>query len=116
MLRMLLAALEGIGIAFDAIRANKVRAALTIMGVAIGVFVVVAMSSVVKGINESFAKDLEAAGPTSFYVYRRPMNTINSCDPTEQDCPERRNPGITIAEPNAIDRLPSIQAVTPHVA
>ncbi len=108
-------ALEGVGIAFDAIRANKVRAGLTILGVAIGVFVVVAMSSVVKGINESFARDLEAAGPTSFYVYRRPMNTINSCDPTEQDCPERRNPGITIAEAKAIERLPSIEAVTAHV-
>ncbi len=55
-------ALEGVGMAVDSIRANKVRAALTIMGVAIGVFVVVAMSSVVRGINESFAKDLEAAG------------------------------------------------------
>ena len=109
-------ALEGVGIAFDAIRANKVRAGLTILGVAIGVFVVVAMSSVVKGINQSFAKDLEAAGPTSFYIYRRPLNTINSCDPTEQDCPERRNPGITIAEANAIERLPSIEAVTAHVA
>ena len=31
---------EGVGIAFDAIRANKVRASLTIMGVAVGVFVV----------------------------------------------------------------------------
>ena len=108
-------AMEGVGIAFDAIRANKVRAGLTILGVAIGVFVVVAMSSVVKGINESFARDLEAAGPTSFYIYRRPMNTINSCDPTEEDCPERRNPGITIREAEAIERLPTIQAVTAHV-
>ena len=61
-------AFEGVGMALDAIRSNKVRAALTLMGVAIGVFVVVAMSSVVRGINESFAKDLEAAGPTSFYI------------------------------------------------
>ena len=38
---------EGVGIAFDAIRANKVRAGLTIMGVAVGVFVVVAMSATV---------------------------------------------------------------------
>ena len=53
---------EGIGIAIDALRANKSRAALTILGVAIGVFVVVAMSSVVRGVNESFARDLEAAG------------------------------------------------------
>jgi putative ABC transport system permease protein len=52
-------AFEGVGMAVDSIRSNKVRAALTIMGVAIGVFVVVAMSSVVRGINESFARDLE---------------------------------------------------------
>jgi putative ABC transport system permease protein len=109
------AALEGVGIAFDAIRANKVRAGLTILGVAIGVFVVVAMSSVVTGINESFAKDLEAAGPTSFYVYRRPLNTMQSCDGTDETCPDRRNPGITIAEAEAIEALPSIQAVTAHV-
>ncbi len=108
-------ALEGVGIAFDAIRANKVRAGLTILGVAIGVFVVVAMSSVVKGINESFARDLEAAGPTSFYIYRRPMNTMQSCDGTDETCPERRNPGITIAEAKAIEDLPSIEAVTAHV-
>ena len=73
-------AFEGVGMALDAIRSNKVRAALTIMGVAIGVFVVVAMSSVVRGINESFAKDLEAAGPTSFYIYRRPIHGFQACD------------------------------------
>ena len=73
-------AFEGVGIAFDAIRANKVRAALTIMGVALGVFVVVAMSSVVRGINESFRRDLEAAGPTSFFVYRRPIGGFSACD------------------------------------
>jgi putative ABC transport system permease protein len=31
---------EGVGIAIDAIRSNKVRAGLSIMGVAVGVFVV----------------------------------------------------------------------------
>ena len=37
--------LEGSAIALDSIRANKVRAALTILGVAIGVTVVIAMAS-----------------------------------------------------------------------
>ena len=40
---------EGVGMALESIRSNKVRAALTIAGVAIGVFVVVAMGAVVNG-------------------------------------------------------------------
>ena len=106
---------EGVTIALDALRANKARAGLTIMGVALGVFVVVAMSSVIRGVNESFRRDLEAAGPTSFYVYRRPIGGFNSCDGTVETCPERRNPAITMDEVEAIERLPTIRAVTAHV-
>ena len=106
---------EGVTIALEALRANKSRAGLTIMGVALGVFVVVAMSSVVRGINESFRRDLEAAGPTSFYVYRRPIGGFASCDGTVETCPERRNPAITLAEVAALERLSSIRAVTSHV-
>src|SRR5256885_15777286 len=108
-------ALEGVGMAVDSIRANKVRAALTIMGVAMGVFVVVAMSSVVRGINESFARDLEAAGPTSFFIYRRPISGFQACDGSDETCPERRNPALTIDEATAIERLPTIKAVTAHI-
>jgi putative ABC transport system permease protein len=108
-------AFEGVGIALDALRSNKVRAGLTIMGVALGVFVVVAMSSIVRGINESFRRDVEAAGPTSFFVYRRPIGGFNVCDGTDETCPERRNPGITMDEVAAIERLPSVRAVTAHV-
>ena len=105
---------EGVGIAFGALRANKVRASLTIMGVAIGVFVVVVLSSIVKGVNDSFARDLEAAGPTSFYIYRRPIN-MSGCDGTDETCPERRNPPLTVGEADAIERLSTIKAVTVHV-
>ena len=111
-----LQAFEGVGIALDALRANRVRAFLTIMGVAVGVFVVVALSSVVRGINESFARDLEAAGPTSFYVWRRDIQAFRSCDGTDETCPDRRNPMIRAEEAKAIERLPSIYAVTSHVA
>ena len=114
-LRRIASALEGVGMAIDALRANKVRAALTIMGVAIGVFVVVAMSSVVRGINESFAKDLEAAGPTSFYIYRRPIGGFTACDGSDDTCPERRNPALTTDDARAIENLPTIKAVTAHV-
>lgn len=109
--------LEGVSIALDAIRSNKGRAALTILGVAVGVFVVVALSSVVRGVNESFARDVAAAGPNSFFVYRRPVSGFQSCDPTDPNsCPDRRNPPITNEEALGIGRLESIYAVTQHVA
>jgi len=103
-------AFEGVGIALDSLRANKVRAALTIMGVALGVFVVVAMSSVVKGINESFRRDLEASGPTSFFIYRRPIGGFTR--PPEWT---RSNPGISMDEVRMLERLPNIKAVTAHL-
>lgn len=106
---------EGIGIAFDAIRSNKVRAALTILGIAVGVFVVVTLSAAVHGINASVAKDLESAGPTSFFVFRRPVSLAEICDGTEDTCPSRRNPPITLAEANMISQLPEVAVVTTHV-
>jgi putative ABC transport system permease protein len=111
----LLTVLEGVLIALDAIRSNKVRAGLTIMGVAVGVFVVVAMSSVVRGVNESFARDLEAAGPTSFFIYRRPIQAFRSCDGTDETCPERRNPPLTLDDARLLERLAPIRAVTVHL-
>ncbi|PID59839.1 MAG: peptide ABC transporter permease [Ignavibacteriae bacterium] len=45
---------EGLIIAFNAIRANKVRSILTTLGIVIGVASVVLMSTAIKGIDESF--------------------------------------------------------------
>jgi putative ABC transport system permease protein len=106
--------LEGVLIAFDSIRANKVRAALTISGVAVGVFVVVAMSGAVYGIKSSVGKDIAAAGPTSFFVFRR-GDFFENCDGSDETCPSRRNPRITLREAEAIGRLPSVGVVSPHL-
>jgi putative ABC transport system permease protein len=106
----LLLVLEGVGMAIEAIRGNKVRAGLTIAGVAIGVFVVVAMGAVVNGIQTSFKQDLEEIGATTFIVQRRGAG-INACDGTDEKCPDRRNPPITVGEWDMIKRLPGVQEV-----
>ena len=104
---------EGVGIAFDAIRSNKVRSALTILGVAVGVFVVVAISGAVHGINTSVARDFEAASPTAFFVYRFPI-TLEACDGSDDTCPWRHNPRVTLEEADAIARLTSVRGATAH--
>ncbi len=101
---------EGVRIALESIRANKVRAGLTILGVAVGVFVVVVISAAVHGINQSVAKDFEATGPTSFFVSRYPI-TFEACDGTGETCTWLRNPAITWTEIEALERLSSVAAV-----
>jgi len=105
---------EGVLIALDAIRTNKVRASLTILGIAVGVFVVTAMAAGVHGINEGVTKSLEAAGPTTFYVTRWPMG-VNNCNGSADSCPWRHHAPLTINEATSIAMLPSIHGVIAHV-
>jgi putative ABC transport system permease protein len=100
--------LEGVSIALDALRQNKVRAALTISGVAVGVFVVVAMGAAVHGMRASFQSDLDEFGAASFRVSRRNPG-FNSCSEFDGEvCPERRYPGVSLAEWRALQQLPEI--------
>lgn len=108
----LFALFEGVGIALEAIRSNRVRAALTIGGVAIGVFVVVAMAAAVHGITASFRQDVEAIGATSFQVTRRLSVGPSACDGSDENCPDRRNPAITAEDAELIRRLPGVFSVT----
>lgn len=105
----LLALLEGVGIALDSIKSNRVRAALTILGVAVGVFVVVVISASIHGINESVAKDFEKTGPTTFFLSRYPI-TFEACDGTDDTCKWRHNPRLTYDDYKALNELPSIRA------
>jgi putative ABC transport system permease protein len=103
---------EGMGIALDSIRANKVRAALTILGVAIGVMVVIAMASAITGINRSVSAQLETLGPKTFFVQRFFSGGLNISDGSDELSPWRRNPWLKVAEARALARLPSVQDVT----
>jgi putative ABC transport system permease protein len=101
--------LEGVGIALESIKSNRVRAALTILGVAVGVFVVVVISAAIHGINASVAKDFESAGPTTFFVSRYPI-TFEACDGTDDTCKWRHNPRLSYADNKVLNALPSVRA------
>lgn len=101
---------EGVGIAVEQLRSNRVRAALTILGIAIGVFVVVVMSAAIHGINRGVAQEFEKAGPTTFGVNRFPIS-LEACDGSDETCKWRNNPPIRLSEVAAIRRLETVQGV-----
>ena len=103
--------LEGSVIALDSIRANKVRAALTILGVAIGVTVVIAMASAITGINRSITNILESAGPKTFFVQRYWSGGLDVSDGSDEMSPWRRMPWVTAEEAELIRNLPSVRDV-----
>ncbi len=99
---------EGVLLALSAVRANKTRASLTILGVAIGVMVVIAMASTINGIQSSVTDMVSRAGPTSFYVMRffRAGIQLSGRNPAWQ-----RRPQVTRDEAEMIRRLPDVADV-----
>ena len=48
--------------ALDTLRSNKLRSALTILGVSVGVVTVIFMVSIIQGLNRAFADQIESLG------------------------------------------------------
>ena len=103
---------EGVGIALASLRASKARAALTILGVAIGVMVVMLMAAMISGINKSVAGVFESIAPQTFLVWRFFQAGVNVSDGSDENSPWRRNPPIDELEADRIRLLPSVRYVT----
>ena len=63
---------EGLRISFAALRANKMRSALTTIGIVIGIVTVTLMNTAINGINEAFRQNLAALGSDVLFVQRWP--------------------------------------------
>jgi putative ABC transport system permease protein len=103
---------EGIGIAWDALRSNKVRASLTILGIVIGVATVMAMAAIITGIRSSVTGELEALGPKNFVIERFDQTQMNFVNDGSRRPPWEGKPPITLTEAELIRSLPSIRSVT----
>ncbi|MBN2346118.1 MAG: ABC transporter permease [Candidatus Aminicenantes bacterium] len=99
--------------ALDSIRVNKLRSALTILGIIIGVLTIVGMVSVIGGINASFAQQLEAMGANVLFVSRYEPGIHLGRMPEEL----RRRRKLSFAEAAALESAcPSVAAATPQVS
>jgi len=99
--------LEGVGIALESIRAHKMRAALTILGVAIGVMVVMVIGALIAGFDKGLSDMLATLGPKTFYVGRYWGGSGNE-DPDDPN-PWQRRPPLTVAEAERLEALPTIK-------
>src|SRR5512147_2098369 len=100
---------ESFSIAVDPIRQAKVRAGLTILGVAIGVTAVMAMSALVQGINQGVADALNQLGEETFFLMRHFESGVNVSDGSTQEW--MRRPQLEVADAEAVGRLSSIRLV-----
>jgi len=98
---------EGAAIALDSIRANKLRSALTILGVVIGVTTVMAVASLVQGIRRQIFNAIEVAGPTTFYVIRFFSQT--PVNPDRLPYEVRIRPVLQRSDAEAIRRVPEVR-------
>lgn len=98
---------EGVGIAFDALRTNKLRSALTILGVVIGVATVMAMASIVDGVRTQIFNAMNTASPTSFYVVRFFSET--PLNPQHLPYEVRIRPPVGAEDAEAVRRVPEVE-------
>ncbi|HEX8715402.1 MAG TPA: ABC transporter permease [Gemmatimonadaceae bacterium] len=96
---------ENIRIALDTMRTSKMRSALTILGVVIGVATVMAMAAIVQGVRDQILHTLEIAGPTTFYV----VKTSTPTNPNQLPAAIRDRPDVAPREATAVATLPRIQ-------
>jgi putative ABC transport system permease protein len=90
--------------AYDTLRANKMRSALTVLGVVIGITAIVGMTSIIRGFDESLRDSIRQLGPNTLFVakfsglsamsgkefkdlIKRPVLTVNDAQAIERDAP-----------------------------
>lgn len=97
--------------AWAALKANKMRSFLTILGVLIGVTAVIGMVSIVQGLNNSMAAQIESLGSNVIYVTKFKIG-IRLGNISEE---ERKRKEITFDDAMAIrQNCPSVSEVSPQ--
>jgi putative ABC transport system permease protein len=109
-MRSLLMLVESLRIAFRALAANKVRGALTTLGIVIGIVAVVTTMTAVNGLQNRFRESFSAVGSDVIYVSRMPWVIINDF------FRYRNRPGIDLREAQALEaRLRGKAMVNPSL-
>jgi len=91
---------EVIAMAFDTVRTNKLRSALTVLGVVIGITSIVGMTAMIRGFDESLRNAIRTIGPNIITLQRAgPLSFANGVQFAEV----MKRPNLSISDARAIE-------------
>jgi putative ABC transport system permease protein len=92
---------EIVSMAFDTVRTNKLRSALTVLGVVIGITSIVGMTAMIRGFDQSLRGMIAAVGPNTIFVQRFGVSSfVNGAEIREL----LKRPNLTISDARAIEQ------------
>ena len=103
---------EGVLIAAEAIRANKLRSILTTLGLVIGIVTVTLMGTAIEGLNAAFLRSVSVLGADVLHVDRFSWFTRSH----QHWIKAQNRPAITLAQVRQVERQMTLaRAVAPYV-
>src|SRR5215211_3744859 len=92
---------ESFRVAISSLRVNKLRAGLTLIGIIVGVSAVIAVVTIIKGLDQTVASTFSSQGSTVFSVSKRPQIITSR----EDFIKFNRRKDVTHEDADAIARL-----------
>jgi putative ABC transport system permease protein len=103
---------ENMRFALMAVRAHKLRAGLTILGIVVGVATVIAMVSIVTGFNNNMIRNFQSFGAT-LVLFQKWEPRFGPGGPQPEG--ERRRKDLTLEDARALrEGVPEMRAVSPQ--
>src|SRR5258705_3193290 len=100
---------EVVALALDTLGVNKLRSALTVLGVVIGITAIVGMTSLIRGFDQSLRDSIKSLGPNTIFVAKFSGVSIAA---GRNFADLMRRPNLTRDDARAIQKLaPAVQTV-----
>src|SRR6476661_3597473 len=91
---------EVVAMAFDTVRTNKMRSALTVLGVVIGITSIVGMTAMIRGFDQSLRDSIGAIGPNTIFVQRFGITSFANGGEIRQLL---KRPNLSISDARALE-------------
>src|SRR5712691_9375541 len=103
---------ENLKQALDTLRTHKLRSALTVFGVVLGVSVIMLAAALTEGFDQKIQKNIKQFGADTAFITKWDQGRHGGPPPLE----ERQRKPLTVEDAKAIqEKCPAVKAVTPFL-